>query len=154
MAGGYQEDRHDPIDNGNINVPAKPNELDNSPSLVLLLPPKLILKIFSKLDIQSLTYAAMTCRKWNNLIENDDLLWHDHCLKTLGICEKELDEDRASGLSCKTILVKNYKKSKYKQRWLRGDFSRIQSADELQNISMCELNVHDWGEIFDAEMKR
>ncbi|XP_055521368.1 F-box only protein 48 [Leucoraja erinacea] len=149
-----KRNKRDPIDDGNINVPTNLNESDNSPNFALLLPQELILKIFSELDIQSLTNAAMTCGKWNDLIEDDDFLWRDHCLTTLAVCERELQRDQANGFSWKTILVKNYKKSNLKQAWLNGHYSNIRSADELLDKSMCEMNADAWGEILEAELQR
>ncbi|XP_041068290.1 F-box only protein 48 isoform X4 [Carcharodon carcharias] len=72
----------------------------------------------SELDIRSLSNAAMTCKVWNDLIENSDSLWYNHCLTILAVCKRELQCDRASGHSWKVTLVRNYKKSNIKRAWL------------------------------------
>ncbi|XP_067900398.1 F-box only protein 48 isoform X2 [Heterodontus francisci] len=118
------------------------------------LPQELTLKIFSELDIQSLSNAAMTCKTWNYLIENSDSLWYNHCLTILAVCKRELQCDRASGLSWKVTLVRNYKKSNIKRAWLDGQYSYIHSATELLHNSMCEMDVDAWGEILEAELER
>lgn len=107
-----KRNKRDPIDDGNINGPTNLNESDNSPNFVLLLPQELILKIFSELDIQSLTNAAMTCGKWNDLIEDDDFLWRDHCLTTLAVCESELLRDQANGFSWKVNCLTQFEDCK------------------------------------------
>ncbi|XP_038663037.1 F-box only protein 48 [Scyliorhinus canicula] len=118
------------------------------------LPQELTLKIFSELDIQSLSNAAMACKTWNDLIENSDSLWYNHCLTVLAVCKRELQCDRASGHSWKVTLMRNYKKSNIKRAWLDGRYSYIHSATELLQNSMCEMDADTWGEILEAELER
>ncbi|XP_041068286.1 F-box only protein 48 isoform X3 [Carcharodon carcharias] len=92
--------------------------LQNRCDFAQILPQELTLKIFSELDIRSLSNAAMTCKVWNDLIENSDSLWYNHCLTILAVCKRELQCDRASGHSWKVTLVRNYKKSNIKRAWL------------------------------------
>ncbi|XP_078412608.1 F-box only protein 48 [Cetorhinus maximus] len=119
-----------------------------------ILPQELTLKIFSELDVRSLSNAAMTCKVWNDLIENSDSLWYNHCLTILAVCKRELQCDRASGHSWKVTLVRNYKKSNIKRAWLDGQYSYIHSATELLHNSMCEMDADAWGEILEAELER
>eukprot|EP00062_Callorhinchus_milii_P007872 gi/632949978/ref/XP_007890470.1/ PREDICTED: F-box only protein 48 [Callorhinchus milii] len=128
--------------------------IKNCQDFVQFLPQEIILKIFSELDVQSLTNATATCKEWNYLIENSDSLWYDHCLTALAVCKKELLNDRASGLSWKVTLVKNFKKSNLKRAWLDGRYSCIGSAKELLQTSMCEMDADTWGEILEAELAR
>ncbi|XP_072121556.1 F-box only protein 48 isoform X1 [Mobula birostris] len=149
-----KRNKHITVVKGKINFPTKLKELQNSPNFAQFLPQELTLKIFSELDIQSLSSAAMTCKAWNYLIENSDFLWRNHCLTTLAVCKRELQCDRASGFSWKVTLVRNYKKSNIKQAWLNGHYSYIRSANELLHKSMCEMDADAWGEILEAELER
>ncbi|XP_059842164.1 F-box only protein 48 isoform X1 [Hypanus sabinus] len=149
-----KRNKHITVVKGEINFPTKLKELQNSPNFAQFLPQELTLKIFSELDIQSLSSAAMTCKAWNYLIENSDFLWRNHCLTTLAVCKRELLCDRASGFSWKVTLVRNYKKSNIKQAWLNGHYSYIRSANELLHKNMCEMDADAWGEILEAELER
>uniref|UniRef100_A0A8D0GNJ6 F-box protein 48 n=1 Tax=Sphenodon punctatus TaxID=8508 RepID=A0A8D0GNJ6_SPHPU len=121
---------------------------------VALLPPEVSIKIFSKLDIQSLCYAAMTCKNWNHAIENCDHLWKNHCLSVRALCQREIDDDRGNGYSWKITLLRNYWKSKVKQEWLSGKYSNIHSRGGLPEKSMYPMDVDTWGEILEAELER
>ncbi|XP_048843429.1 F-box only protein 48 [Brienomyrus brachyistius] len=118
------------------------------------LPMEMSLKIFSKLDIKSLCSAAITCKLWNCIIENSDYLWRTHCLTVRGVCQREVDGDRGSGLSWKVTLVRNYRKGSVKREWLRGRFSNIRCVEDLPDQSMCVLDAESWGEILEAELER
>ncbi|XP_067845576.1 F-box only protein 48 isoform X2 [Heptranchias perlo] len=149
-----KRNNHSTIGKDKIPFSAEPKRLRNSRDFVQFLPLELILKIFTELDIQSLSNATMTCKAWNYVIENSDSLWYNHCVTTLAVCKIELQCDRAIGLSWKVILVRNYKKSNIKRAWLDGRYSYIHSATELLRDSMCEMDVDTWGEILEAELER
>lgn len=68
---------------------------------VQLLPLEISLRIFHELDIQSLCNAAVTCKMWNQTIENCDHLWKHHCLSVRALCQREIDTDRGNGYSWK-----------------------------------------------------
>ncbi|XP_048392182.2 F-box only protein 48 [Stegostoma tigrinum] len=129
-------------------------KLQNRFDFAQFLPQELTLKIFSELDVRSLSNAAMTCKAWNDLIETSDSLWYNHCLTILAVCKRELQWDRAHGLSWKVTLMRNYKKSNIKRAWLDGQYSYIHSAAELLHNSMCEMDADAWGEILEAELER
>uniref|UniRef100_A0A8D0CHG3 F-box protein 48 n=2 Tax=Scleropages formosus TaxID=113540 RepID=A0A8D0CHG3_SCLFO len=118
------------------------------------LPVEVSLKIFSKLDVQSLCVAAMTCKLWRGIINSSDHLWRSHCLTVRAICQREIDRDRGSGYSWKVTLVRNYHKGCVKKQWLCGRYSNIRCAEELLDRSMCDLDAETWGEILEAEMER
>ncbi|XP_051983615.1 F-box only protein 48 [Xyrauchen texanus] len=118
------------------------------------LPAEMSVRIFSELDLRSLCQASLTCKQWNGIIENSDLLWRSHCLTVLAICRGEVDGDRLDGYSWKVTLVRNYRKGCVKRRWLKGRYSNIRSADEIPSNSMCPLDVETWGEILEAELER
>ncbi|MBN3320353.1 FBX48 protein, partial [Atractosteus spatula] len=119
-----------------------------------ILPPEISLEIFSKLDVKSLCSAAVTCKLWNNIIENSDHLWRNHCLTVRAICQREVDEDRGDGFSWKVTLVRNYWKGCVKREWLSGRYSNIRSSHELPNKSMYPLDAETWGKILEAELER
>uniref|UniRef100_G1K8T8 F-box protein 48 n=1 Tax=Anolis carolinensis TaxID=28377 RepID=G1K8T8_ANOCA len=119
-----------------------------------LFPLEVNLKIFSELDIQSLCSASMTCRSWNQIIDNCDNLWKHHCLNVRTICQREIDGDRGNGYSWKVTLLRNYWKSKVKYDWLTGKYSNIQSRSGLPEKSMYPMDVDTWGEILEAELER
>ncbi|XP_062974603.1 F-box only protein 48 [Elgaria multicarinata webbii] len=121
---------------------------------VQLFPLEVSLKIFSKLDIQSLCKASMTCRNWNQTIENCDNLWKPHCLSVRVVCQREIDGDRRNGYSWKVTLLRNYWKSKVKYEWLSGKYSYIHSHSGLPEKSMYPMDVDTWGEILEAELER
>ncbi|XP_078086502.1 F-box only protein 48 [Mustelus asterias] len=128
--------------------------LQNRCDFAQFLPQELTLKIFSELDVRSLSNAAVTCKAWNDLIESSDNLWYNHCLTVLAVCKRELQYDRASGHSWKVTLMRNYKKSNIKRAWLDGQYSYIRSSTELRHNSMCEMDADTWGEILEAELER
>lgn len=74
---------------------------DHQQDFTEALPPEMSLRIFSELDISSLCCAALTCKQWNRLIEDNDHLWRNHCLTVLAVCHKEVSGDRQEGLSWK-----------------------------------------------------
>nr|XP_033793085.1 F-box only protein 48 [Geotrypetes seraphini]XP_033793087.1 F-box only protein 48 [Geotrypetes seraphini] len=127
---------------------------ENSGNFVNLVPPEVSYRIFSELDLQSLCSAAMTCKSWNQMIENCDHLWRSHCLTLRGVCQKEIDDDRGNGYSWKITLFRNYWKSKIKCAWLSGKYSNIDSSTDLPEKSMYPMDVTTWGEILDAELER
>ncbi|KAJ8394138.1 hypothetical protein AAFF_G00049430 [Aldrovandia affinis] len=118
------------------------------------LPTEMSVNIFSKLDIESLCCAAVTCKLWNDIIEKSDHLWRDHCLTVRAVCQREVDGDRGGGLSWKVTLVRNYRKCCVKRKWLSGRYSVINSAEEIPDKIMCPLDAETWGEILEAELER
>ncbi|XP_061078894.1 F-box only protein 48 [Conger conger] len=118
------------------------------------LPTEMSVNIFSKLDIQSLCSAAVTCKLWNDIIEKSDYLWRDHCLTVRAVCQKEVDSDRGDGFSWKVTLERNYRKGYVKRAWLSGRFSFIHCAEDIPDWSMCPLDAETWGEILEAELER
>ncbi|XP_017312710.1 F-box only protein 48 [Ictalurus punctatus] len=116
------------------------------------LPTEMSVRIFSELDVKSLCHASVTCKHWNVIIEESDNLWRNHCLSC--VCHREVDGDRSDGLSWKVTLVRNYKKSCVKRRWLKGKYSNVRCAEDLPQNSMCPLDVETWGEILEAELER
>ncbi|XP_032998589.1 F-box only protein 48 [Lacerta agilis] len=121
---------------------------------VQLFPLEVSLKVFSELDIQSLCNATMTCKSWNQTIENCDDLWKHHCLTVRAVCQREIDDDRGNGYSWKVTLLRNYWKSKVKYEWLSGKYSNIHSRVALPEKSMYPMDVDTWGEILEAELER
>lgn len=119
------------------------------------LPQEIALHIFRQLDIQSLCKASMTCMSWSDTIRNNDsFLWKPHCEAIQAVCKREVDADRKSGYSWRDILLRNYKKSQVKLRWLSGRYSNICSPTSLPETTMCPMDAESWGEILEAELKR
>ncbi|XP_006260756.1 F-box only protein 48 [Alligator mississippiensis] len=135
-------------------LPPDKRKRESQQNFVDVLPPEVSCKIFSKLDIQSLCSAAMTCKSWNHAIENSDNLWKNHCLIVRAVCQREIDCDRGNGYSWKITLLRNYWKSKVKQEWLNGKYSNIQSSSSLPETSMYPMDADTWGEILKAELER
>ncbi|KAM5228104.1 F-box only protein 48 [Ctenodactylus gundi] len=129
-------------------------KIESQNNFVELLPVEVTFKIFSQLDIQSLCRASVTCRSWNYTIRNSDSLWKPHCLTARAVCQREIDDDLESGYSWRTILLRNYRKSKVKHEWLSGRYSNIRSPISLPEKIMCPMDVDTWGEILEAELER
>ncbi|XP_038607373.1 F-box only protein 48 [Tachyglossus aculeatus] len=127
---------------------------ESKEDFVEVLPPEVTFQIFSKLDIQSLCKAAMTCKRWNQAIEKSDYLWKHHCLTVRAICQKEIDGDRGNGYSWRVTLLRNYWKSKVKHEWLSGRYSNVSSPISLPEKNMCPMDADTWGEILEAELER
>ncbi|XP_061482174.1 F-box only protein 48 [Rhineura floridana] len=134
--------------------PSEQKKNTNQRNFVQLFPLEVSLKVFSDLDIQSLCNAAMTCKSWNQTIENCDHLWKHHCLTVRAVCQREIDDDRGNGYSWKVTLLRNYWKSKVKHEWLSGKYSNIHSRSGLPEKSMYPMDVDTWGEILEAELER
>lgn len=69
------------------------------------LPLEVTLCIFSRLDVQSLCRASMTCWSWNYKIRINDSLWKPHCSAIRAVCKKEIDDDLKSGYSWRVSLI-------------------------------------------------
>ncbi|XP_075452200.1 F-box only protein 48 [Ascaphus truei] len=108
--------------------------------------------ILGALDMKSLCVAARTCKSWNQIVENNDILWKKHCLAIGAVCQQESDED--GKYSWKKTFQINYGKKKVKEAWLRGEYSNIDSFSKLPEHSMCPMGAACWEEIVDAELKR
>ncbi|XP_076584679.1 F-box only protein 48 [Chaetodon auriga] len=118
------------------------------------LPTEMSLKIFGELDAESLCSASRTCKLWHHIIEDSEQLWRSQCLLVRAVCEREVDSDRKNGLSWKVTLVRNYNRSCFKRDWLRGRYSHVKSAEELNGRKMTPLDAESWGEILQAELDR
>ncbi|NXL17484.1 FBX48 protein, partial [Setophaga kirtlandii] len=119
------------------------------------LPPEVISRIFSGLDVESLCHASVTCKVWHRVIDSNERLWQHHCLAVRSVCQREIDCDRGDGYSCKIItLLRNYWKSKVKQEWLSGKYSNIPLQFSLPEKNMYPMDVDMWGEILQAELER
>ncbi|XP_054146521.1 F-box only protein 48 [Melozone crissalis] len=121
---------------------------------VSALPPEIISRIFSGLDVESLCHASVTCKVWHRVIDSNERLWRHHCLAVRAVCQREIDCDRGNGYSWKITLLRNYWKSKVKQEWLSGKYSNIPSQFSLPEKSMYPMDVDTWGEILEAELER
>ncbi|CAN9510054.1 unnamed protein product [Ophioblennius macclurei] len=66
-----------------------------------VLPMETSVQIFGELDTPSLCSASRTCRRWNHIIEGNELLWRNQCLLVRTLCQREVDADRQNGLSWK-----------------------------------------------------
>ncbi|XP_069464460.1 F-box only protein 48 [Ambystoma mexicanum] len=135
-------------------LPPDKKKKEHIQDFVAIIPPEISYKIFSELDIRSLCMAAVTCRSWNEIIDNSDHLWKNHCLTVRAVCQREIDCDRGSGYSWKVTLIRNYRKCTVKNAWLSGKYSNIQSFSVLQEKSMCPMDAETWGEILEAELER
>uniref|UniRef100_A0A3B4AH46 F-box domain-containing protein n=1 Tax=Periophthalmus magnuspinnatus TaxID=409849 RepID=A0A3B4AH46_9GOBI len=122
--------------------------------LSLCLPAELSEQIFLRLDLQSLCRASQVCRRWHGLIHESEAVWRGQCARLRPHCSRELERDRGQGLSWKVILMKNYPHICLKHDWLRGRFSGVQSANELQDVEMVPFDAETWGEILQAELDR
>lgn len=69
------------------------------------LPTEMSVRIFSELDLKSLCWASLTCKRWNGIIEDNDYLWRNQCLTVLAICRREVDGDRQNGYSWKVCVI-------------------------------------------------
>uniref|UniRef100_A0A3B4AFG2 F-box domain-containing protein n=1 Tax=Periophthalmus magnuspinnatus TaxID=409849 RepID=A0A3B4AFG2_9GOBI len=118
------------------------------------LPAELSEQIFLRLDLQSLCRASQVCRRWHGLIHESEAVWRGQCARLRPHCSRELERDRGQGLSWKVILMKNYPHICLKHDWLRGRFSGVQSANELQDVEMVPFDAETWGEILQAELDR
>ncbi|KAM9313765.1 F-box only protein 48 isoform 1-T4 [Pholidichthys leucotaenia] len=118
------------------------------------LPTEMSIQIFGELDTASLCSAALTCRRWNQIIEGSERLWRQQCMMVRAVCQREVDRDRHHGLSWKVTVARNYSLSRVKHDWLRGRYSSVTSANELLGQRMVPLDVETWGEILQAELDR
>ncbi|KAI3352622.1 hypothetical protein L3Q82_005556 [Scortum barcoo] len=118
------------------------------------LPAEMSVRIFGELDAESLCSASRTCKLWHHIIEESEQLWRRQCLLVRAVCQREVDSDRRDGLSWKVTLVRNYTRSCLKRDWLKGRFSHVSSADELNGRKMTPLDAETWGEILQAELDR
>ncbi|XP_047434659.1 F-box only protein 48 [Mugil cephalus] len=118
------------------------------------LPTEMSVRIFSELDAGSLCSAAGTCKLWHRIIEHSEQLWRSQCQLVRAVCQREVDSDRRDGLSWKVTLVRNYSRCRVKTDWLRGRYSRVDSAEELLGRRMTPLDVETWGDILQAELDR
>ncbi|KAF7651779.1 hypothetical protein LDENG_00105810 [Lucifuga dentata] len=119
-----------------------------------MLPTEMSVKIFNELDAESLCSATRTCKLWHYIIEESEQLWRRRCLLVRAVCQREVDSDRRAGLSWKVTFVRNCTRSCLKRDWLRGQYSRVRSAEELSSRKMVPLDVETWGEILQAELDR
>lgn len=56
--------------------------------------------------------------------------------------------------SLQVTLVRNYTRSCLIRDWLRGCYSHVRSAEELNGRKMTPLDAETWGEILQAELDR
>ncbi|XP_040286113.1 F-box only protein 48 [Bufo bufo] len=119
-----------------------------------VLPLEMLLQILNVLDLKSLLAKKETCKRFHQLLEDNDWLWRRHCLQLRAVCPIEIDEDRKKGHTWQETVRINYKKCIIKQKWKDGVFSNIDSYEKLPPQTMCLLSVESWGEILDAELSR
>lgn len=132
----------------------RPLEAPRSQNFAETLPAEMSVRIFRELDAESLCRASRTCKLWNAIIEQSELLWRQQCMLVRAVCQREVDRDRGDGLSWKVTLLRNWTRSRLKADWLAGRYSRVASADELLGRKMAPLDAETWGEILQAELDR
>lgn len=113
------------------------------------LPPEITLEILSFLDTRSLCQASQTCKKLYDFIHNSDLLWKRKCRS---LDSKDIEKDIETGLSWRSIFIRNYGANLVKKHWLEGKYSQPTSLDELPSNHLGPLTTEAWGIILDAEI--
>ncbi|XP_004710307.1 F-box only protein 48 [Echinops telfairi] len=137
----------------NVNCGAA-EEKENQKSYIECMPPEIMLHIFGWLDPQSLCTATMVCKRWNDIVKENESLWKQHCEAMKDVCQKEVDADIQNDYSWKATLWRNYRKHQVKRAWLSGRYSNIDSPSGLPGQSMCPMDAETWGEILEVELKR
>ncbi|XP_063775467.1 F-box only protein 48 [Pseudophryne corroboree] len=71
------------------------------------LPPEMIFKILTYLDVQSLCKIKMTCKYLKEIAEEDEL-WRRHCQAQKAICPSEIAEDQAQGYTWQVNIAEDF----------------------------------------------
>lgn len=106
------------------------------------LPPEVMFKIFSYLDIKSTCVASQVCKKWNE-IYNTEEFWRKKC----AVLDRNVSLERQKGLLWREIFIDHYRIMK---TWFSGKFRLVKSPDELPKHFLGPHSAETWGSILEG----
>lgn len=112
------------------------------------LPPEVMLKIFSYLNIRSTCQASQVCKNWNHQIHNTEDLWKGKCAALYQ--NVSFVQDRQKGLLWREIFINHHRMMK---TWSSGKYRYVKPRDELPKNFLGSHSDETWGSILEAVEK-